>query len=202
MIVAGLTGSIAMGKSTVAAMFAELGCPVFDADAAVRDFYATDGVATVENLFPGVTSKGVVDRQKLSERVLGDSEALGKLERTVHPAVAARRVSFILASRAARCRLVFLDVPLLFESGGDRLVDLAIVVSAAPDIQELRALARPGMTREKFQSLLARQMPDAQKRRRAHFVIDTNGSRQQTRSEVQDLVRALSAMPGRGTDHA
>ena len=202
MIVAGLTGSIAMGKSTVAAMLADLGCPVFDADAAVRDFYATDGAQKVEKAFPGVISGGIVDRQKLSAYVLNDSAALKRLEGLVHPAVAERRAVFIAKALDSRRPLIFLDVPLLFETGGDRFVDVSIVVSADPARQHMRALARPGMTREKLASMLAKQMPDSEKRRRAHFVIDTNRDMQATRCEVGDLVRALAAMTGRGTRHA
>ena len=164
MIVAGLTGSIAMGKSTVAAMF--------------------------------------VDRQKLSAYVLNDSAALKRLEGLVHPAVAERRAVFIAKALDSRRPLIFLDVPLLFETGGDRFVDVSIVVSADPARQHMRALARPGMTREKLASLLAKQMPDSEKRRRAHFVIDTNRDMQATRCEVRDLVRSHAAMTGRGTRHA
>ena len=202
MIVAGLTGSIAMGKSTVAAMMAENGCPVFDADAAVRDFYATDGVRDVESLFPGVAVDGRVDRQRLSVHVLNDSAAMRRLEGLVHPAVGVRRARFIAEAREARRRLIFLDVPLLFETGGDRSVDLSIVVSADDARQEMRALARPGMTRDKFRALLAQQMPDSEKRKRAHFVIDTNRDMQATRCEVRDLVRALAGMTGQGARYA
>lgn len=202
MIVAGLTGSIAMGKSTVASMFAELGCPVFDADAAVRDFYRTDGVPIMEAVFPGVTVEGVVDRQRLAAKVLGDPATMTKLEAIVHPAVALRRKTFLSDARVAGRRIVFLDVPLLFETGGERSVDLIVVVSAGPLAQRARALARPGMTVEKFESLLSRQTPDAEKRRRAHSVIDTNQTLEHTRAQAESLVRAVTGLPGKGISHA
>ena len=202
MIVAGLTGSIAMGTSTVASMFSALGCPVFDADAAVRDFYQTDGVPIMEAAFPGVTVEGVVDRQRLAANVLGNAAARTKLEAIVHPAVATRRKTFLGDARAAGRRIVFLDVPLLFETGGERSVDLVVVVSAAPQVQRARALARPGMSVEKFEALLSRQTPDAEKRRRAHYVIDTDQPLEHTRAQAEGLVRAVTGLPGKGISHA
>jgi dephospho-CoA kinase len=201
-IVAGLTGSIAMGKSTVASMFAELGVPVFDSDAAVRNFYASAAAETVEAAFPGVMVSGQVDRERLGSRVLGDPEALKLLEDLVHPAVAKARGEFVQRAAAAGRRLVIADVPLLFETGGDAYVDLAIVVSAPEAIQRNRVLARAGMTQVKLEAILARQMPDADKRRRAHFIIDTGGSLELTRSVVTQLVRALGAMAGGRTGRA
>lgn len=202
MIVAGLTGSIAMGKSTVASMLAAMGCPVFDADAAVRHFYANEGAREVDALFPGVAENGVVDRPLLAARVLNDESALRKLEELVHPAVAIRRRRFLGEAMDAKRRLVLLDVPLLFETDGTGNVDFAIVVSATADKQKMRALARPGMTLKKFQSILVRQMPDPEKRRRAHFVIDTNGEMADTRNQAVDLVRAVSGLQGRGNRYA
>ena len=198
MIVAGLTGSIAMGKSTVAGMLADLGCPVFDADAAVRDFYETDGVPIIEAEFPGVAVQGIVDRQRLAERVLADADAMRKLEAIVHPAVAKRRQRFLDEARAAGRALVFLDVPLLFETGGEKSVDVVVVVSAGPRTQRARALARPGMTEDKFEALLARQTPDAEKRERAHFVINTDQSLAKTRAEVEEVVGAITGAFGKG----
>jgi len=202
MIIAGLTGSIAMGKSTVADMFAALGCPVFDADAAVRDYYRTEGVGVMEAAFPGVVVDGVVSRERLAALALGHADAMKRLETIVHPAVAGRRRRFLDQARANGRRVAFLDVPLLFETGGDRSVDVVVVVSARPETQRLRALARDGMTPAKFDALLSRQTPDAEKRRRAHFVIDTNGSIDESRAQAASFVRAIVGMPGKGIGNA
>jgi dephospho-CoA kinase len=202
MIVAGLTGSIAMGKSTVSAMFGELGVPTFDADHAVRDFYAGEGAKTVETAFPGVTVLGEVDRERLGARVLGDAEALERLEGLVHPAVAEARAQFLKRAAAAGRRLVIVDVPLLFETGGEATVDLVIVVSAPESIQRARALRREGMTASKLAAILSRQTSDAEKRRRAHFVIDTSGSLELTRAVVAQFTRSIAALAGGRTGHA
>ena len=202
MIIVGLTGSIAMGKSTVANMFAELGVPIFDADEAVRAFYAGDGAKAIEAAFPGVMVSGQVDRDRLGPQVLGDAEALKRLEGLVHPAVAQARAHFVERAAAAGRRLVIVDVPLLFETGGEDRVDFVIVVSAPASIQRARALARPGMTEAKLESILSRQTPDAEKRRRAHFVIDTGGSLEMTRAIVAQFMRSTAALPGGRTRHA
>jgi len=201
-IIAGLTGSIAMGKSTVSAMFAELGVPTFDADHAVRDFYAGDGAKAVEAAFPGVVASGQVDRERLGSRVLGDAEALQRLEGLVHPAVAEARVQFLKRAAAAGRRLVIVDVPLLFETGGEANVDLVIVVSAPESVQRARALARTGMTEAKLKAILSRQTLDADKRRRAHFVIDTRGRLELTRAVVAQFMRSTAALAGGRTSHA
>jgi dephospho-CoA kinase len=195
-IVVGLTGSIAMGKSTVSAMFAELGVPTFDADDAVRNFYVGEGAAAIEAAFPGVTVKGQVDRERLGSRVLGDAEALKRLEGLVHPAVGEARSRFIERAAAAGRRVVIVDVPLLFETGGEANVDLVVVVSAPAPIQRERALSRPGMTEAKLDAVLARQTSDAEKRRRAHFIIDTSGKRELTRAVVAQFMRSVAAMAG------
>ena len=202
MIIAGLTGSIAMGKSTVAGMFAELGVPTFDADDAVRDFYAGEGAKAVEAAFPGVTVSGQVDRERLGSRVLGDAEALQRLEGLVHPAVAQRRVQFVERAAAAGRRLVIVDVPLLFETGGEENVDLVIVVSAPESIQRARALARTGMTEAKLEAILSRQTADREKRRRAHFIIDTRGRLELTRAVVAQFMRSIAPLAGGRTRHA
>ena len=202
MIIAGLTGSIAMGKSTVSAMFVELGVPTFDADDAVRDFYAGDGAKAVEAAFPGVVASGQVDRERLGSRVLGDAEALQRLEGLVHPAVAEARVQFLKRAAAAGRRLVIVDVPLLFETGGEANVDLVIVVSAPESVQRARALARTGMTEAKLKAILSRQTSDADKRRRAHFVIDTRGRLELTRAVVAQFMRSTAALAGGRTRHA
>ena len=202
MIIAGLTGSIAMGKSTVAGMFADLGVPAFDADDAVRDFYAGAGAKAVEVAFPGVTVEGQVDRERLGSRVLGDAEALQRLEGLVHPAVAQARVRFLERAAAAGRRLAIVDVPLLFETGGEASVDLVIVVSAPASIQRVRAMGRPGMTEAKLEAVLSRQTSDAEKKRRAHFVIDTRGRLELTRAVVAQVMRSTAAMAGSRTRHA
>ena len=191
MRVVGLTGSIAMGKSTVAAMFRDLGAPVFDADAAVHEIYHGPLAAEVEAAFPGVCVEGVVDRQRLGARVLGDGAAMKRLEALVHPAVGQARAAFLEGARAAGAPAALLDVPLLFETGGDARVDRVVVVSAGAQAQRARALARPGMDAARFEALLARQTPDGEKRARAHFVIDTGQPLEATRRQVEAVWRAL-----------
>jgi dephospho-CoA kinase len=202
LIIAGLTGSIAMGKSTVAGMFAGLGVPTFDADEAVRHFYAGEGVAVVDAAFPGVVVSGQVDRERLGSRVLGDAEALRRLEGIVHPAVAQARGQFLIRADAAGRRLVIVDVPLLFETGGESTVDLVIVVSAPAAVQRARALARAGMSEAKLEAILSRQTPDAEKRRRAHFVIDTDGRLELTRAVIAQFVRSTAPLTRGRTRHA
>ena len=196
MIVAGLTGSIAMGKSTVAAMFAALGAPVFDADAAVRSFYAGKGREPVEAMFPGVLVNGGIDRDRLAQLVLTDPTALKRLEGLVHPAVADAEARFIERAAAEGRRLTIVDVPLLFETGGESGVDLVVVVSAPERVQRARALQRHGMSDAKLDAMLSRQISDVEKRRRAHFVIDTSGSMEQTRMQVSQFMRAVAGLAG------
>jgi dephospho-CoA kinase len=193
MIVIGLTGSIGMGKSTVAQMFAEEGAPAFKSDDAVHALYAPGGaaVAPVEAAFPGVTRDGAIDRALLSARVVDNPEALTRLEGIVHPLVRRAQVSFLEQHRRSGVKAVVLDIPLLFESAARNLFDKIVVVSATADIQRQRVLARAGMTEEKFESLLARQVPDAEKRARADFVIDTGGEFAATRAQVRAVLDAL-----------
>lgn len=199
MIVLGLTGSIGMGKSTTAAMFAEAGAPVHDADAAVHAIYAGPDAALIEAAFPGVMVDGRIDHARLSAAVIGRPEALKRLEAIVHPLVRARETAFLEACRARGEPLVVLDIPLLFETGRDKAVDRIVVVTADPDVQRRRVLERPGMTREKFEAILARQTPDAEKRRRADYVIDTGRGFDHARGEVQRIVAELkSAGAGNG----
>jgi dephospho-CoA kinase len=195
-IVAGLTGSIAMGKTTVAKMFAALGAPVFDADLAVREFYRSPGASAVEAAFPGVIEDGEVNRDRLAATTLADREALERLEAIVHPEVARLRRSFLDRAAAEGRRVVVIDVPLLIETAGHRSVDLVLVVSAGEAAQRARALGRPGMTQAKFEAILARQTPDRDKRRLAHCVIDTSGSFERTRAQVAGVLCAIAAMPG------
>ena len=192
MIRLGLTGSIGMGKSTVARMFADEGVPVFDADAAVHRLQGPEGalVAEIESHFPGTTGPKGVNRGTLAERVLGEPEKLRRLEALVHPAVAREREAFLAANDAAP--VVLLDIPLLFEAGGWREVDRIAVVSAPLAVQRERVLARPGMTPEKFERILARQLPDAEKRARADFVIPTGGSLEETRQAVRRILACLA----------
>jgi dephospho-CoA kinase len=198
MIVAGLTGSIAAGKSTIASMFTALGCPVFDADAAVREFYQSDGAVVIEAAFPGVVVNGIVDRQLLAARALTAPSTMSQLESIVHPAVAIRQSGFLQSACCKGRNLALLDIPLLFETGGDGSVDLVIVVSSSAENQRARALSRGGMTTSKFDSILARQIPDGDKRKRAHFVIDTNKSLAESAAQVAGIVRAIAGMSGKG----
>lgn len=188
----GLTGSIGMGKSTVAAMFADLGVPIFDADAAVHRLQGKGGrlVAAIEAAFPDTTGPEGVDRTALGEAVLGKPDLLRRLEAIVHPAVGEERAAF-LAEHAAAPLVVF-DVPLLFETGGEARVDRIAVVSAPAAVQRSRVLARPGMTEARFEAILARQTPDAEKRARADYVIDTGGSLAATRQRVAEIVADLA----------
>lgn len=193
MILLGLTGSIGMGKSTTTAMFADLGAVVWNADDAVHRLYAPGGAAVgpVGDAFPGVVVDGAVDRTRLAEALGKDATAFRRLEAIVHPLVAQGRAADLEAARTAGVKLAVLDIPLLFETGGDRAVDAVVVVTADPAIQAERVLARPGMTRERFDAILARQMPDAEKRARADFVIDTGRGLEAARAEVEAIVAAV-----------
>ena len=202
MIVVGLTGSIAMGKTTVGAMFAKLGAPVFDADAAVRAIYSGPTAGAVEELFPGVLREGQVDREQLSQRVLNDPDALKRLEELIHPAVKEARGQFTDSAIAAGRRLVVVDVPLLFETGAQSEMDLVVVVSAPAQVQSARALGREGMTAARLEAFLSRQLSDEDKRRRAHFVIDTSGAPERTEAQVSHFIRAVASLEGRKQRHA
>ena len=193
MIVIGLTGSIGMGKSTVAQMFAEEGAPAFNSDDVVHELYAQGGaaVAPVEAAFPGVAKNGAIDRTALSARVVDNPEAIKQLEAIVHPLVRHAQTEFLDEHRKAGVAAAVLDIPLLFESGGAERVDKIVVVSAPADVQKARVMSRPGMTEEKFAYLLSRQMPDAEKRARADFVIDTSGDFDATRAQVRAVLDAL-----------
>lgn len=196
MLVLGLTGSIGMGKSTTSQFFREAGIPVHDADAVVHRLYSGAAAPLIEAAFSGVTVDGTVDRTRLGAAVLGKPEALGKLEGIVHPLVQAEKTAFLARCRAAGDQLAVLDIPLLFETGGEAAVDAVVVVSAPADVQRARVLARPGMTAEKLDAILARQMPDSDKRRRAHVVVDTSRSFEAARRQVQAIVRAFAGSRG------
>jgi dephospho-CoA kinase len=190
-IVIGLTGSAAMGKSATAKMFADEGVPVFDADAAVHRLYEGAAVAPVEAAFPGVTVNGRIDRERLAAKVLNNPEALKQLETIVHPLVRAVQDEFRRQAEASGAAIAVLDIPLLFETGGDRRADAVVVVSAPADVQRARLMERHAMTVEKTDALLARQMPDAEKRRRADFVVDTSRGFDTARAEVRKILDQL-----------
>ncbi|HEY1928868.1 MAG TPA: dephospho-CoA kinase [Caulobacteraceae bacterium] len=193
MITVGLTGSIGMGKSTTAEMFAAQGAPVYDADAEVRRLYAAGGAAVplVEAAFPGVTVDGAIDRGLLGARVLGQPESLARLNGIVHPLMGAARAAFFESARKQGAAIVVLDIPLLFETGGERNVDATVVVSAPADMQRERVLARPGMTQEKLEAILKAQMPDAEKRARADYVVDTARGLEAARDQVAAILADL-----------
>ena len=193
MIRIGLTGSIGMGKSTTAAMFREAGLPVYDADAAVADLYLKGGsaVAPLEAAFPGVTRDGAVDREALRQRVLGDDAAMAKLNSIVHPLLGQDRIAFFTKATASGADMVVLDIPLLFETGGEINMDAVVVVSAPEDQQRKRVLAREGMTPERLEAILARQLPDAEKRARAHFMVDTGLGLDAARAQVADIIATM-----------
>ncbi len=198
MIVLGLTGSIGMGKSTTASLFAEAGVPVYDADAAVHRLYEGEAVAAIEAAFPGTTSDGKVDRTRLSARVVHDPAAMKRLEEIVHPMVGASRRKFLDEAEQSGAVVAVIDVPLLFETGGEKRVDAVVVVTTSAQAQRERILARPNMTEEKLQAILARQMPDAEKRKRAHFVVDTSHGLDPVRAQIRDiLAEAAKMVPGR-----
>jgi dephospho-CoA kinase len=192
--VIGLTGSIASGKSTTARMFAKRGVPVHDADAAVHRLYGGAGAAPVEAAFPGVTVGGMVDRARLAERVVGDPSALARLEAIVHPLVRASENAFLTREKARGTRLVVIDVPLLFETGEADRADIFVVTTVAREAQRARVLARPGVTEARLQALLARQMPDGEKRRRAHFLIDSGHGLAAAERQVDAILKSLAVL--------
>jgi dephospho-CoA kinase len=196
MFVIGLTGSIAMGKSTTARLFAEEGVPVHDADAAVHKLYEGAAVAPIEAAFPGVTKAGKVDRAALGQRVAGKPEALRRLEQIVHPLVRATETEFLDKTAASGAQIVVLDIPLLFETGGETRVDAVVVASAPAEMQRARLLER-GIDMERLEALLARQMPDAEKRGRADFVVDSSQGNEHARTQVRQILAAVAKMPVR-----
>jgi dephospho-CoA kinase len=197
MFILGLTGSLGMGKSTTAGFFAEAGIPVHDADAVVHHLYEGEAVAAIEAAFPGTTVGGKVDRVKLATQVLDDPEALRRLETVVHPLVRAAETRFLADAQARGAPIVVLDIPLLFETASQHRVDATVVVSAPGELQRQRVLARPGMTADKLDVLLARQMPDSEKRRQADFVVDTSSGLDAARAQVREILRAVANMPKR-----
>jgi dephospho-CoA kinase len=197
MFILGLTGSVGMGKSITLRFFAEEGVPVYDADAEVHRLYEGAAVPAIEAAFPGTTSGGKVDRTKLAARVLGDAAALRRLEAIVHPMVHDVERRLLEDAEAAGHKVAVLDIPLLFETGSDQRVDAVVVVTAPPDVQRARVMARPGMTEEKFAAILAKQMPDAEKRRRADFVVDSSQGLDAARAQVRAILESVATMPKR-----
>jgi dephospho-CoA kinase len=197
MVILGLTGSIGMGKSTTAKLFAEAGVPVYDADATVHMLYEGEAVPDIEAAFPGTTADGKVDRNKLSARVVHDPAAMKRLEEIVHPMLGASRQKFLRDAEQSGAPVAVVDVPLLFETGGEKRVDAVVVVTTTPEIQRQRILARPNMTDEKLDAILARQMPDAEKRERAHFVVDTSHGLDPVRARIRDILDEAAKMTPR-----
>jgi dephospho-CoA kinase len=197
MIVLGLTGSIGMGKSTTATLFAEAGVPVYDADATVHMLYEGEAVSAIEAAFPGTTANGKVDRSKLSACVVHDPAAIKRLEQIVHPMLGASRQKFLDDAERSGAPVAVVDVPLLFETGGEKRVDAVVVVTTTPELQHQRILARDNMTSEKLDAILARQLPDAEKRRRADFVVDTSDGLDAVRLRIRDILNEAVKMPRR-----
>ncbi|MFZ1198132.1 MAG: dephospho-CoA kinase [Pseudolabrys sp.] len=197
MFVLGLTGSLGMGKSTTAKFFAEEGVPLHDADAEVHRLYERDATPLIEAAFPGTTVGGKVDRDKLAQRVLGDPVAIRKLEGIVHPLVRRAEEHFLAEAARKGASIVVLDIPLLFETGADRRCDAVVVVSAPADVQRARVFERPGMTEEKFDAILVKQMPDAEKRARADFLVDTSTGFGAARARVREILARAATMPKR-----
>jgi len=192
MIVIGLTGSVGMGKSTTAKMFAEEGVPVFDADVVVHRLYEGEAAPLIEAAFPGTTANGRVDRDRLSAKVVGDKAALAKLEAIIHPLVQKARKSFLDEAKRSGVKVAVLDIPLLFEVGGDPRIEKVVVVTAPAELQKKRVFERTGMTEEKFAAILARQLSDSEKRSRADFLIDTSRGFKAAREDVRAILRKLS----------
>jgi len=197
MLILGLTGSIGMGKSTTAKLFAEAGVPVYDADATVHMLYEGEAVPAIEAAFPGTTVDGKVDRNKLSARVVHDPAAIKRLEQIVHPMLGASRQKFLDDAERSGAPVAVVDVPLLFETGGEKRVDAVVVVTTTPELQRQRILARDNMTGEKLDAILARQLPDAEKRRRADFVVDTSDGLGPVRLRIRDILDEVVKMPQR-----
>ncbi len=197
MIVLGLTGSIGMGKSTAAEFFAAEGVPVYDADAAVHRLYQGAAVPAIEAAFPGTTVDGKVDRTRLAAQVLHDSAALKRLEAIVHPLVRRDEEAFLVKAQADGAKVAVLNIPLLLETGGDKRCDAVVVVSAPAEIRRARIISRPGMTDEKLASIVAKQMPDAEKRQRADFIVDTSKDLDSTRAQIHEILRRVAELPQR-----
>ena len=199
MLILGLTGSIGMGKSTTAKLFAEAGVPVYDADAAVHKIYEGEAAPAIEAAFPGTTVDGKVDRARLSAQVVHNPDAMKQLEQIVHPMLGASRKKFFEDAEAAGAPVVVVDIPLLFETGGEKRVDAVVVATTTPEAQRERVLARGTMDEARFEAILARQLPDAEKRKRADFVVDTSHGLDPVRTRIKDILAEVVKMPQRRT---
>jgi dephospho-CoA kinase len=199
MLILGLTGSIGMGKSTTAKLFAEAGVPVYDADATVHKIYQGEAAPAIEAAFPGTTVDGKVDRNRLSAKVVHDAAAMKRLEQIVHPMLRAHHQKFLDDAERSGAPVAVVDVPLLFETGGEARVDAVVVVTTSPEVQRERILVRENMTGEKLDAILARQLPDAEKRKRADFVVDTSHGLDPVRAQIRDILREVAKMPRRRT---
>jgi dephospho-CoA kinase len=199
MIILGLTGSIGMGKSTTAKLFAEAGAPIYDADATVHMIYEGEAAPAIEAAFPGTTVNGKVDRAKLSAQVVHDAAAMKRLEQIVHPMLRAYHQKFLDDAERSGAPVAVVDVPLLFETGGEKRVDAVVVVTTSPELQRQRILSRDNMTGEKLDAILARQLPDAEKRKRADFVVDTSHGLDPVRARIRDILDEAGKMPRRRT---
>jgi dephospho-CoA kinase len=197
MLILGLTGSIGMGKSTTAKLFAEAGVPVYDADAEVHKIYEGEAAPAIEAAFPGTTVDGKVDRARLSAQVVQNPAAMKQLEQIVHPMLGVSRQKFFADAEAARAPVVVLDIPLLYETGGEKRVDAVVVVTTSPEIQRERVLARGTMDEARFEAILARQVPDAEKRKRADFIVDTSHGLEPVRERIRDILAEIVKMPQR-----
>ncbi|MBR0799918.1 dephospho-CoA kinase [Bradyrhizobium jicamae] len=197
MLILGLTGSIGMGKSTTAKLFTEAGVPVYDADASVHQLYEGEAAPAIEAAFPGTTANGKVDRARLSARVVGDAAAMKQLEQIVHPMLGASRQKFFAEAEAAGAPVVVVDIPLLFETGGEKRVDAVVVVTTSPELQRERVLARGTMDAAKLDAIIAKQMPDAEKRKRADFIVDTSHGLDPVRARIRDILGEVAKMPKR-----
>ncbi|MCG6206141.1 dephospho-CoA kinase [Rhodopseudomonas sp. HC1] len=197
MLVLGLTGSIGMGKSTTAKLFEEAGVPVYDADATVHKIYEGEAVPAIEAAFPGTVVNGKVDRALLSAKVVHDAAAMKRLEQIVHPMLRSHHQTFLDDAESSGAAVAVVDVPLLFETGGEKRVDAVVVVTTSPIVQRERILARDNMTPDKLDAILARQMPDAEKRKRADFVVDTSDGLDPVRARIQEILAAAAKMPRR-----
>jgi len=197
MLILGLTGSIGMGKSTTAKLFAEAGVPVYDADATVHQIYEGEAAPAIETAFPGTTIDGKVDRARLSAKVVHDPAAMRRLEEIVHPMLRAHHQKFLDDAERSGAAVAVMDVPLLFETGGEKRVDAVVVVTTSPEVQRQRILARENMTAEKLDAILSRQMPDEEKRKRADFVVDTSHGLDPVRARIRDILDQVARMPRR-----
>lgn len=200
MLIIGLTGSIAMGKSTVAKMLLDNGIPMISADQIVHDLYENEAVSLIEQLFPGSTENNLVNREKLLSLLLKEEDGFKKLENLIHPLVRQKEWEFIKENKVKGSDIVAIEIPLLFETGAEKLMDAVLLASAPPEVQKQRVMARPGMTTEKFKTLLAKQMPDAEKRKKADFIVDTSCSLEETEDQLKQIIAIIKKNKSKAYD--